>query len=317
MVDEWIAESVRDSGGKCQKIIFWKIQGRDDFVINGSMEKFADHRIVHAVSYDILAGQISAEYEGGMRTIQNANLSLLIRLVIVCDQNWKICLVDREFLQDRLWSLNDPEAERFSGIEQLILIAKLSADCVRFLAWVSGHDTVDQRRTEQIFFPDPVRKCSAELPLVGIAQDAVLQLFSIIINQLTGKNQEAFSLLHSEFLKPAVKKLRQLSGKRAGRSVSKLTGRIVYDTGFSCVGDEKTQLRVGSTVHQLFIIALGIQAAADAGYDARLCLCLTILTATKQKGIESVLCVDPVRGCRVWRGWLANDDLCVKPCLLI
>ena len=207
------------------------------------MEKFADHRIVHAVSYDILAGQISAEYEGGMRTIQNANLSLLIRLVIVCDQNWKICLVDREFLQDRLWSLNDPEAERFSGIEQLILIAKLSADCVRFLAWVSGHDTVDQRRTEQIFFPDPVRKCSAELPLVGIAQDAVLQLFSIIINQLTGKNQEAFSLLHSEFLKPAVKKLRQLSGKRAGRSVSKLTGRIVYDTGFSCVGDEKTQLR--------------------------------------------------------------------------
>ena len=77
MVDEWIAESVRDSGGKCQKIIFWKIQGRNDFVINGSMEKSADHRIVHAVSYDILAGQISAEYEGGMRTIQNANLSLL------------------------------------------------------------------------------------------------------------------------------------------------------------------------------------------------------------------------------------------------
>ena len=52
---------------------------------------------MHAVSYNILACQISAKDHGGMSAVQDTDLSLLIRLVVVCDQNRKSCLGKGKF----------------------------------------------------------------------------------------------------------------------------------------------------------------------------------------------------------------------------
>ena len=44
---------------------------------------------MHTVSYNILASEIGSKYHGSMGSVQDADFSLLIRFVVVCDQNRK------------------------------------------------------------------------------------------------------------------------------------------------------------------------------------------------------------------------------------
>ena len=107
-----IVETVYNLTCKLLQFLLRQGQGRDYFVINGLQHEVTDIVIMHGLSYDVVAAQVRSQYERGMRTVQDTNLSLLIRLLIVSEDNRKSCIGKRNSL---LMSLADSITHRANG----------------------------------------------------------------------------------------------------------------------------------------------------------------------------------------------------------
>ena len=69
MINERIAETVRNIGSKLHKIILGKIKCRNNLIVEGLVHEAVDNIILHAVTNDVLAGKVCSHYEGGVSAV--------------------------------------------------------------------------------------------------------------------------------------------------------------------------------------------------------------------------------------------------------
>ena len=168
MINEWVFETLCYSSSEIKQLFLWKIQCRDDLIIDCLVHESTDHIIMHTVSYDVLSCKVSTENERSMSSVQDTYFTLFVWFVVVCDQDWKLRFVYRELIFDRLWSFDYPESEDFSCVDQVVFVSEFFADSSSFVSWVSCYDTVNQCGTESIFFLNPCTEVFAEVPLLCI-----------------------------------------------------------------------------------------------------------------------------------------------------
>ncbi len=124
--------------------------------------------------------------------------------MIIADKNRKSCLFKRQFLFQAVRAFNDPESEYFAGVDQVVFVTQFLTDLFCLISRISCDDSVNQCGAENVFFLHPVFEIISQFPLVNILKDAFFQFFSIVINQLTGKNDETFAFLSSKILKTLI-----------------------------------------------------------------------------------------------------------------
>ena len=189
MIDKWVFETFCNSSGKIFELCFWKVQSRDDLIINSFVHKSTDYIVVHAVSYNILSCKVSTKNETCMSTVQDTNFSLLVWAHIwyykyfifqSCFFEWKYII--------QLWiSFDYPYTEYFSYIQQRVSITMLLFQLCYFffITDTSWYDTVNQRSAESAFFIYVFLESIFQSPLINVLIYTFQQFFSVVVDQLT------------------------------------------------------------------------------------------------------------------------------------
>ena len=99
---------------------------------------------------------------------------------------------------------------------------------------------------------------------------------------LTGKNDKSFAGFLTEFLETAIHKLSKFSRIAASRNISKLTGRIISNSGFCCITCDKTEVRVICTCENCFKILIWIETTAYTGDNTLFIYFFAILESTEK-----------------------------------
>ena len=86
-------------------------------------------------------------------------------------------------------SLDDPQVEYLSRIHHIVLFTNPPAKLLMFIPGKSGDNAVHQCGTEIIF---PYKPCLKFLSQIRVTQTAFFQLLPVVVNQLTGENNETF-----------------------------------------------------------------------------------------------------------------------------
>ena len=89
-------------------------------------------------------------------------------------------------------SLDDPQVEYLSRIHHIVLFANPPAELLMLIPGKSGDNAVHQCGTEIIFPYTPCLKFLSQLPLFCVTETAFFQLLAVVVNQLTGENNETF-----------------------------------------------------------------------------------------------------------------------------
>ena len=88
-------------------------------------------------------------------------------------------------------SLDDPQVEYLSRIHHIVLFTNPPAKLLMFIPGKSGDNTVHQCGAKIIFLYKPCLKFLSQLPLFCVTETAFFQLLAVVVNQLTGKNNES------------------------------------------------------------------------------------------------------------------------------
>ena len=156
--------------------------------------------MMQSVTYDVDTRQISYRRENCVRTIEQSNLSLMIRSLRLSNQHMQASLVSREFLTQLftrhiLWSLDYPQVEYLSLNNEVVLIANLLLYLSDVLTWESRNNTVNKSSTNIVILLKPLLEAlivSSEviLPKLDILAYAVLQMVTIEEDKLTRHDDE-------------------------------------------------------------------------------------------------------------------------------
>ena len=317
MIHKRIVEAVLHCGSKSKQVVLVKRQGRDDFLIKHLVHEAADLVVFHAVADDVPSCQIGAERKAGMGSVQDAYFSLLVRTHI---RNDKYLVRDSRFLERKpvvkaFRTFDNPDAEDFAHVDKLIRVAVLFFQSRHFLriADTAGNNAVYQGSAENAFLIHIPAEILSQLPLVDILVDALKQFFSVVVNQLAGKNHDSLFAC----VEAGQQNLRQLGGEGRRRTVVSLAGRIILDACFRRIGDDHFQVIALRKLHQRFIIffLVGIQAACNRRDDSLAVDFFPVLAAAQIQGVEPFLLIDQFRKSRGDR--LDKNFLAVPYALLI
>ena len=124
-----------------------------------------------------------------MAAVQDAHLSLLIRMHVVCPYDVIACLPEGKLIL--VMAADYPQMKDFCCIDQLVLVADFLCQFLYLISGISGHDAVYQSAAEIIFFFNPVLKSVLQLPEIRVLEYTFFQIFSIIVNEFTGKKNQA------------------------------------------------------------------------------------------------------------------------------
>ena len=199
-----IVETVYNLTCKLLQFLLRQRQGRDHFVINGLQHEVTDIVIMHGLSYDVVAAQVRSQYERGMRTVQDTNLSLLIRLLIVSEDNRKSCIGKREFLADVLSGFDNPQSKRLTGYHDVVFVTQLLPFFLLGSTGITGNDTVYQSRGEYTCLIYPLLELIAQSPQLDQLHYALLQHNTFVIDQLYGKHYQTLAHITLEGLESVI-----------------------------------------------------------------------------------------------------------------
>ena len=250
-----------------------------------------------------------------MCAVEQADLALFIRRYIRNDHDVQSGLLERQLVFQPCRSFDDPHAEHFADVDQLVMIAVDFFQTGDFLlrADTARNDAVNQRRAEQVLVFDPRCKLVSEVPVFDMLLDTLFQLFAVVVDQLARKNDQALFA----GLEPLVQELRQLCREAVRRQLVVAAFRIVDDTSFGRVGDDVLQIVAFRQLHPLRIahFFIGVHAAADRGDYALTIDLFAVLTAAEVERIQALLLVDQL--CETRSDWLHQNAFSVPAGLLV
>ena len=94
------------------------------------VDVLAQYRVLASIANDVHTAEVCNRAQYCVRAIQESNLTLVVWLLVVCDENVKTSLVSRELLLHLLYShvlslLDYPEVEALSLYYEVVLVANL------------------------------------------------------------------------------------------------------------------------------------------------------------------------------------------------
>ena len=126
-----------------------------------------------------------------MCAIQNTNLALLIWCYIIDNNYRKAGLFKRKLTLNAGRPFNNPESEDFTCVDEIICITQLFTYFSRFISWISRNDSVNKCRTENVFIINPDAEIAFKTPEIYILMNTFKQLITVVIYELTGKDNES------------------------------------------------------------------------------------------------------------------------------
>ena len=322
MVDERVVEAVLHSRSELLEVLLVQRQGGDDFLVQHLVHEAADGVVVHAVTHDVEAGQICAQNETGVGTVQDADLALLVGGDIGDDHDVDAGLLERQLVLQTIGAFDDPDAEDFADIQSLIGVAVglfQSSHLLR-VTDAARDDAVHQSGAEGVGVVHPVDEGSVEVPVLCVVVAALLQLLAVVVDELAGEDDQTLVRSALEGGVSLVEHAGQLCGEAVGRHLVELAVALrVGDAGLSGVGDDDLQvLRAGQSQHFVpLALGVGADAVMHAGDDALCIDLLALLAAAQVQGVQTLLLVDPVRHLREVCDGLDELDLAVVASLLV
>ena len=277
---------------------------------------------MHAVTHNVEAGQIRAQNEAGVGTVQDADLALLVGGNIGHDHDVDAGLLERQLVLQLSGTLDDPHAEHFAHVQSSIVVAVDLFHGSQFLgiADAARNDAVHQSGAEGVGVVHPVDEGRLQIPVLGVVVAALLQLFAVVVDQLAGQDDQTLVSSTVECLVALEQHAGQLCGEAVGRNLIELAVALrVGDAGLSGVGNDG--LQIGRTCQFQHFVPLAVDVGAHTvGHAGDHALCidlLALLAAAQVQGVQAFLLVDPV--CHL--GEVANGlhqlDLAVVASLLV
>ena len=299
VVDEGVVETILHSGCEVLQILLVQRQGGDDLLVQHLVHEAADGVVVHAVTHDVKTGQICAQNEAGMGTVQDADLALLVGGNVRHDHDVDASLLERELVLQTGRALDDPDAEDFADVQNSIMVAVglfQSSQLLR-VTDAARNDAVHQSGAEGVGVVHPIDEGSVKVPVLCVVVAALLQLFAVVVDQLAGQDDQTLIGSAVEGLVALIQHAGQLCGEAVGGHLIELAvALVVSDASLGGVGYNSLQLlRAGQLQHFVPLVAhVGADAVGHAG-DHPLCIdLLALLAAAQIQGVQALLLVDPV-----------------------
>ncbi len=180
LISSWLTKgllkrSLLHSGCEVLQILLVQRQGGDDFLVQHLVHEAADGVVVHAVTHDVEAGQICAQNETGVSTVQDADLALLVGGNVRHDHDVDASLLERELVLQTGRALDDPDAEDFADIQSLIGVAVGLFQSSHLLRVTNAarDDAVHQSGAERVGVVHPVDESSVQVPVLGVVVAAL------------------------------------------------------------------------------------------------------------------------------------------------
>ena len=239
MINKRVVEAVFDGGGKGLAVLDIQVGGkrRNDLVVEHGVHEAANGLVMHAVAHDIKAGNPGTRNEGGMGTVEDADLALFVRGDVGSHKDTrKTSLHKGKLLGKRLVALDAPHLEGLAHGQEGILVVQTLGNRRGLLriADAAGDDGVDERGADGAVVSHPLRKLVLPAPVAHILVHDAQQLLAVVIDELAGEDDDA-RLTGS----PAgVEHLGKLGGEARRWHVVGLAGRVIGDTGLGGVGDD-------------------------------------------------------------------------------
>ena len=79
-----------------------------------------------------------------MCAVENTNLALFIRSVILNNNYRQSCLFKGQFVLYKVGAFNYPEAEDFTSVDEIVTVAECFAECVRFASEITRNNAVNK-----------------------------------------------------------------------------------------------------------------------------------------------------------------------------
>ena len=79
-----------------------------------------------------------------MCAVENTNLALFIRSVILNDNYRQSCLFKGQFVLDKVRTFNYPEAEDFTRVDEIVTVAECFTECVRLASGITRNNAVNK-----------------------------------------------------------------------------------------------------------------------------------------------------------------------------
>ena len=214
-----------------------------------------------------------------MGTVEQSHLALVVRRLAGNEQHVQAGFVCREFFCDLGRGLDYPEVEDFRLVQQIVLVSNPLAELLGSVAGIARHDAVHQSGIHATGGLEPVAESFAKVPKIYILEDALLQVFAVLKNQLAGEDYETFALVALEILVTVIQQLGQLAGIGACGSVGKLAGGIERDAGLGGIGDHETHLGLLCKGQICLEIFVGVEASGHHIYQIHTVHRLAVLQA--------------------------------------
>ncbi len=289
MLDIGVHETTRYGLSKGQQVFLRQGQGGNDFIIQGLLHEGLDHGIIHGIQHVVIAAQVGSRHKGGVSTVQDAHLALLVGLLVIGVDDRHAAVRQGQFLGNVLGGFDDPQAEGFCRDKDAILIAQLVPNGLILSTGIAGHDTVHQGGGEHAGIFQPLLELFAQVPQLGQRHDALLQHDAVVVDQLHRQDDQALVLSIVEVLGTLKQQLGQLAGIGMGRAVLELVRFVQHNAGFRGVADDEAQriqLGIGCI---LFVVGIGIHSVGHRGHHTVELHRLAIYQTTKQHGVTVVL----------------------------
>ncbi len=247
---------------------------------------------MHAVADDVLTRKISTRDKTGVRTVQDADLSLLVGSDFRNDVDVETGLLEGKLLLKPGGTFDVPHAEDFADVQKRIVVAVLFRQTGNFLrvADAAGNDAVHERGAEQAVILQPCDEVLAIAPVLRVLYAALLELLAVVVDQLAGEDDDTL-LARLEAL---VQEHGQLRGEGSRRQLVRSAGTVIDDTGLGGVGGDVLEVVALGDLDDFGPILgnMRIVAGVHDGDHALAVDLLAVLAAAEIQGVQTFLLVD-------------------------
>ena len=178
----------------------------------------------------------------------------------------------------------------FSGVEETIVITQFFFQFSHFITRITGNDTVHQRRTEAVSLIQPLNKCFWQCPLLRVAQHQFTQCIAVIVDQFTWYDDPTFILRSVEMAKTFEQQTGQFCRITYRWRVIEFIARMVADTRFGGVRENKAHFRVVRQFQEFIVFTVDADFTINRANQTRVADRFPLLVQTTDNGgVQTIL----------------------------